>query len=72
MFSLIWAILWFTSPEEIRHVEAKFPPEAKAKAEKMIANVITAFQNRIQKLDWMTEETKQKATDESRDSSENG
>lgn len=43
------------------YVEAKFPPEAKAKAEKMIANVITAFQNRIQKLDWMTEETKQKA-----------
>jgi len=45
------------------YVEAKFPPEAKAKAEKMIANVITAFQNRIQKLDWMTEETKQKAVE---------
>lgn len=43
------------------YVEAKFPPEAKEKAEKMIANVITAFQNRIQKLDWMTEETKAKA-----------
>tara|TARA_R110002073_G_scaffold72537_1_gene177196 strand:- start:175299 stop:177368 length:2070 start_codon:yes stop_codon:yes gene_type:complete len=43
------------------YVDAKFPPEAKAKAEKMIANVITAYKNRIQKLDWMTEETKTKA-----------
>ena len=43
------------------YVEAKFPPEAKAKAEKMIANVIAAFQNRIKVLDWMSEETKQKA-----------
>jgi putative endopeptidase len=43
------------------YVEAKFPPEAKEKAEKMIANVITAFQNRIQVLDWMSEETKAKA-----------
>lgn len=45
------------------YVEAKFPPEAKEKAEKMIANVITAFQNRIMKLDWMTEETKLKAVE---------
>ncbi|MCO4822033.1 MAG: M13 family metallopeptidase, partial [Flavobacteriaceae bacterium] len=43
------------------YVEAKFPPEAKAKAEKMIANVISAFQIRIKKLDWMSEETKVKA-----------
>ncbi|MEM5563525.1 M13 family metallopeptidase [Psychroserpens sp. AS72] len=43
------------------YVDAKFPPEAKAKAEKMIANVITAFQNRIQNLEWMTPETKTKA-----------
>jgi putative endopeptidase len=43
------------------YVDAKFPPEAKAKAEKMIANVITAFKARISKLDWMSEETKQKA-----------
>ncbi len=45
------------------YVDAKFPPEAKAKAkaEKMIANVIKAFQNRIKVLDWMSEETKQKA-----------
>ncbi|WP_299337792.1 M13 family metallopeptidase [uncultured Psychroserpens sp.] len=45
------------------YVDAKFPPEAKEKAEKMIANVITAFQNRIQKLDWMTDETKKKAVE---------
>ncbi|WP_188373347.1 M13 family metallopeptidase [Winogradskyella haliclonae] len=43
------------------YVDSKFPPEAKEKAEKMIANVIKAFQNRIQKLDWMTDETKTKA-----------
>ncbi|MFC0603306.1 M13 family metallopeptidase [Winogradskyella pulchriflava] len=43
------------------YVQAKFPPEAKEKAEKMIANVITAFQNRITKLDWMSDETKKKA-----------
>ncbi len=43
------------------YVEAKFPPEAKAKAEKMIANVIKAFQLRIEKLDWMGKETKAKA-----------
>ena len=43
------------------YVQAKFPPEAKEKAEKMIANVITAFQNRINKLDWMSEVTKAKA-----------
>ena len=43
------------------YVEAKFPPEAKEKAEKMIANVVKAFQNRIEVLDWMSEETKKKA-----------
>lgn len=43
------------------YVEAKFPPEAKIKAENMIANVISAFQNRIEKLDWMSAETKIKA-----------
>jgi putative endopeptidase len=43
------------------YVQAKFPPEAKEKAEKMIANVISAFQNRIGMLDWMSEDTKKKA-----------
>jgi putative endopeptidase len=43
------------------YVDAKFPPEAKAKAEKMIANVIEAYKARIQKLDWMSADTKEKA-----------
>ena len=43
------------------YVDKKFPPEAKAKAEKMIKNVILAFEKRIEKLDWMSPETKQKA-----------
>jgi len=43
------------------YVDAKFPPEAKAKAETMIANVIDAYKNRIQNLDWMGAETKEKA-----------
>jgi putative endopeptidase len=43
------------------YVDAKFPPEAKLKAEKMIDYVIRAYKDRIQKLDWMGEETKRKA-----------
>ena len=43
------------------YVDEMFPPEAKAKAELMIANVITAFQNRIKNLDWMSDTTKLKA-----------
>ena len=43
------------------YVDQKFPPEAKVKAEKMIQNVIKAFQNRISSLTWMTDETKEKA-----------
>lgn len=43
------------------YVDEKFPPEAKEKAEKMIDNVIAAFQARIEKLDWMSDSTKVKA-----------
>jgi putative endopeptidase len=43
------------------YVEKHFPPEAKAKAKKMIENIMLAFEGRIQKLDWMTSETKTKA-----------
>ncbi|GAA0727850.1 M13 family metallopeptidase [Aquimarina litoralis] len=43
------------------YVDEKFPPEAKAKAEKMIANVIKAYQKRIEVLDWMSDSTKTKA-----------
>ena len=43
------------------YVDAKFPPEAKAKAETMIANVIEAYKGRIQNLDWMSDDTKTKS-----------
>ena len=43
------------------YVDEKFPPEAKIKAEKMIKNVILAFENRINNLDWMSQDTKEKA-----------
>ncbi|WP_010520276.1 M13 family metallopeptidase [Aquimarina agarivorans] len=43
------------------YVDKKFPPEAKFKAEKMIDNVITAFKGRIEKLEWMSDSTKQNA-----------
>lgn len=43
------------------YVSKKFPPEAKQKAEKMIGNVLKAFENRIQVLPWMGDETKAKA-----------
>ena len=43
------------------YVDEMFPPEAKEKAEKMIANVIQAYINRIMNLEWMTLDTKEKA-----------
>ena len=45
------------------YVEKMFPAEAKAKAEKMIKNVIQAYQNRINNLTWMSAETKVKAVE---------
>ncbi len=43
------------------YVDAKFPPEAKAKAKEMIDNVMLGFEKRIAQLPWMSEETKKKA-----------
>src|SRR5699024_9972107 len=43
------------------YVDEKFPPEAKTKAEKMIANIIDAYQTRIEALEWMSDSTKTKA-----------
>ncbi|MEZ7499257.1 M13 family metallopeptidase [Flavobacterium sp. Arc3] len=43
------------------YVEKMFPAEAKEKAEKMIRNIILAYQNRINNLTWMSAETKVKA-----------
>ena len=38
-----------------------FPPEAKAKIESLVANLKDAYRTRIEKLDWMGEETKREA-----------
>ncbi len=43
------------------YVEKMFPAEAKTKAESMIKNVIRAYEARINKLTWMSPETKLKA-----------
>lgn len=43
------------------YVDEMFPPEAKQKAEKMIANIIAAYKDRINALDWMSDSTKVKA-----------
>jgi putative endopeptidase len=43
------------------YVDEKFPPEAKAKAELMIDNIIAAYKDRIQALEWMSDSTKTKA-----------
>jgi len=43
------------------YVDEMFPPEAKEKAEKMIANVIAAYKVRIDNLEWMSDSTKMKA-----------
>ena len=43
------------------YVEKMFPAEAKLKAEKMIKNMIRAYQGRINNLTWMSTETKKKA-----------
>jgi putative endopeptidase len=38
-----------------------FPPEAKAKAEEMVGNLIAAYRARIPNLTWMSPQTKEKA-----------
>jgi putative endopeptidase len=43
------------------YVAKKFPPEAKAKAEAMIKNVMRAYENRINALPWMAKATKENA-----------
>lgn len=43
------------------YVEQYFKPEAKARMQEMIANLIKAYEIRIKKLDWMSEQTKVKA-----------
>ncbi|MBJ6119195.1 M13 family metallopeptidase [Pontibacter sp. BT310] len=43
------------------YVEKHFKPEAKARMDEMIANLIKAYEIRIKGLDWMSAETKEKA-----------
>ncbi|WP_028007295.1 M13 family metallopeptidase [Solimonas flava] len=43
------------------YVAKYFPPEAKARMEALVQNLLKAYQQSIQSLDWMTETTKQKA-----------
>lgn len=43
------------------YVEEHFPAEAKEKAQEMIANIIKAYETRINNLSWMSEDTKKKA-----------
>jgi putative endopeptidase len=43
------------------YVAKYFPPEAKARAQAMVANIVAAFDKRIDRLDWMSPQTKAKA-----------
>jgi putative endopeptidase len=45
------------------YVAKEFTPEAKEHAQELVANVREALKNRIEHLDWMSDETKQKAID---------
>lgn len=43
------------------YVARYYPPEAKARMDEMISNIQVVMRERLQKLDWMTEATRQKA-----------
>ncbi|MFC6441646.1 M13 family metallopeptidase [Bowmanella sp. JS7-9] len=45
------------------YVKKHFPPEAKARMEKMVQNLLLAYEQSIKQLDWMTEETRVQALD---------
>ncbi len=44
-----------------KYVEKYFPPEAKARAQEMVKNILAAMHDTIEGLQWMSPETKQKA-----------
>jgi endothelin-converting enzyme/putative endopeptidase len=44
-----------------KYVEKYFPPEAKARMQDMVKNILLAMGDSISKLDWMSDETKKKA-----------
>lgn len=43
------------------YVARHFPPEAKARMEQLVANLISAYEKSINELDWMSDETKVEA-----------
>ncbi|HUR44706.1 MAG TPA: M13 family metallopeptidase [Candidatus Saccharimonadales bacterium] len=43
------------------YVEKHFPPQARARMLELIANLRVVFQDRLKKLDWMSDTTRQKA-----------
>ena len=43
------------------YVEKAFPPEAKAKAEALVANLKDTLRERLAKLDWMQPKTREEA-----------
>jgi putative endopeptidase len=43
------------------YVNEYFPPEAKEKARELVENLLVAFESRLKEVDWMTDETKEKA-----------
>jgi putative endopeptidase len=44
-----------------KYVEKYFPPEAKARAQEMVQNILAAMHDTIEGLEWMSPETKKKA-----------
>jgi putative endopeptidase len=48
------------------YVARHFTPEAKAKIQTLVSSIIDAFATRIDKLDWMTPQTREKAKDKVR------
>jgi endothelin-converting enzyme/putative endopeptidase len=44
-----------------KYVEKYFPPEAKARAQEMVKNILAAMHDTIESLEWMGPETKKKA-----------
>lgn len=45
------------------YVARHFPPRSKAMMDELVANLLAAYRQSISRLDWMTEETKQRAYD---------
>jgi endothelin-converting enzyme/putative endopeptidase len=43
------------------YVARHFPPESKAMMEELVGNLLSAYRESISRLDWMTEETKERA-----------